>query len=107
MKKPALLLAAVALTAGVSVALAAKPKPMPCGAWACKGSSCAPAKYAKVRSLPILFPFYSSPIYGAAAIEGGLGFAAFLLGSTVARRRRIAGELRPVSPAPRETTSGP
>lgn len=103
MKKPALF-AAIVLSAGVSVALAAKPKPMPCGAWACKGGACAPAKYAKVRSSPILFPFYSSPLYGAAAIEGGAGFGAFLLASVVARRRRAAGEVGPVAPAPRETT---
>jgi hypothetical protein len=30
---------------------------MPCDSWACKGSKCAPAKYAKVRTSPILFPF--------------------------------------------------
>jgi hypothetical protein len=103
MKKP-VLFAALALAAGVSVALAAKPKPMPCGAWACKGNSCAPAKYAKVRSSPILFPFYSSPLYGAAVIEGGAGLVGFLAASAVARRRRTAGEIAPTAPGPRETT---
>jgi len=103
MKKSALF-AAVLLSAGVSVALAAKPKPMECGAWACKGNSCAPAKYSKVRSSPILFPFYSSPLYGAAVIEGGGGFAAFLLASAVARRRRTAGEVAPTAPAPPKPT---
>jgi hypothetical protein len=87
MRKPVLVGAALVLGC-VSVALAGKPKPMACDAWACKGASCAPAKYAEVRSAPTIVPLFSSPLYGAAVLEGGAGFALFLLASTVSRRRR-------------------
>ena len=89
MRKPVLVGAALAIGC-VSVALAGKPKPMACDAWACKGASCAPAKYAEVRSAPTMLPLFSSPIYGAAVLEGGAGFAIFLLAASVSRRRRTA-----------------
>ncbi len=104
MRKPLILGAALVLGA-VSVALAAKPKPMACDAWACKGASCAPAKYAEVRSVPTMLPLFRSPIYGAAVLEGGAGLAAFLLASTVSRRRRSsAKEAGAPAPSSPETT---
>jgi len=104
MRKPVILAAAVVLGA-VTVALAAKPRPMACDAWACKGASCAPAKYAQVRSAPTMLPLFRSPIYGAAVLEGGAGFAAFLLAATVSRRRRSASrEAGTATPPSPETT---
>lgn len=103
MKKPAAFLGLFALAA-VSVALAARPKPMECDAWLCKGKACAPAKYAKVRSAPTILPIFASPLYGAAVVEGGAGLAAFALGSAIARRRRLATDSRGGAPAPSETT---
>lgn len=97
MRKPVLVAAALVLGCA-SVALAGKPKPMACDAWACKGSSCAPAKYAEVRSAPTMLPLFSSPLYGAAVLEGGAGFAIFLLVSAVSRRRRTS--VRDTAPAP-------
>jgi len=78
---------------------------MACDAWACKGSSCAPAKYAEVRSAPTILPLFSSPLYGAAVLEGGAGFAIFLLASAVSRRRRTSARetAAPAPPSP-ETT---
>lgn len=39
-----------------------------------------------------MLPLFSSPLYGAAVLEGGAGFAIFLLAATVSRRRRSAAE---------------
>jgi len=103
MRKPVVLVGAVVLGAA-SVALAAKPKPMACDAWACKGASCAPAKYAQVRSAPTMLPLFRSPIYGAAVLESGAGLAAFLLAATVSRRRRAAKEAGTATPPSPETT---
>ena len=104
MRKP-LVLGAVLVLGCVSVALAGKPKPVACDAWACKGASCAPSKYAQVRSAPTMLPLFASPLYGAAVLEGGAGFAFFLLACAVSRRRRSsakeAGAAAPPSP---ETT---
>ena len=78
---------------------------MACDAWACKGSSCAPAKYAEVRSAPTMLPLFSSPLYGAAVLEGGAGFAIFLLASAVSRRRRTweRDSAAPARPSPEST----
>lgn len=88
MKRPAAFFALLPLTL-LSVALAAKTprpeKPMDC--WDCKGF-CAPAKYAKVRYPSLLPPFWSSPVFAAAAKEGALAFA--LVGGLVVSRRRSA-----------------
>lgn len=104
MRKPLLLGAALVLGC-VSVALAGKPKPVACDAWACKGASCAPAKYAQVRSAPTMLPLSSSPLYGAAVLEGGVGFGIFLLASTVSRRRRTSAResAAPVPATPEST----
>lgn len=101
MRRPVILAGAVVLAA-VSAALAAQPKPKACDSWYCKGKECAPAKYAQVRSAPTLLPLFASPLYGAVVVEGGIGFAAVVLGATLRRRRRAASETMP-APAPRET----
>lgn len=85
------------LAAGLSVALAAKPKPMDCEAWKC-GPKCAPAKYAAVRVPPNLLPLFGSQLYGAAIVEGGLGLLAFGLVRIVSVRRRRTTAL--TAPAP-------
>lgn len=103
MRKPVVLAAALVLGC-VSVALAGKPKPMACDAWACKGASCAPSKYAQVRSAPTMLPLFSSPLYGAAVLEGGAGFALFLLTSAVSRRRRTSAK-ETAAPTPRSPES--
>lgn len=103
MRRTAFFIAAVVLAA-VSVALAAQPRPMACDAWMCKGAHCAPQKYAKVRTAPTILPLFASPTFGAAVVEGGIGFGVFLVGAAVTRRRRATtGAARP-APAPRETT---
>lgn len=104
MRKPVLIGAALVLGC-VSIALAGKPKPMACDAWACKGASCAPAKYAQVRSAPTMLPLFSSPLYGAAVLEGGAGFAVFLLASALSRRRRSSAKEAgaPAPPSPEST----
>jgi hypothetical protein len=101
MRKPAIFAAALVLVA-VSAALAAQPKPKACDSWYCKGKSCAPAKYAQVRSAPTLLPLFASPLYGAVVIEGGIGFAAVGVAAAFRRRRRTASESMP-APTPRET----
>ena len=102
--RKAVVLAGALVLGCVSVALAGKPKPMACDAWACKGASCAPSKYAQVRSAPTMLPLFSSPLYGAAVLEGGAGFAIFLLASAVSRRRRTsAKETAAPTPRPPET----
>ena len=52
-----------------------------------------------------MLPLFSSPLYGAAVLEGGAGFAIFLLASAVSRRRRtsVRDAAAPASPSP-ETT---
>lgn len=104
MRKPVLFGAALVLGC-VSVALAGKPKPMACDAWACKGASCAPAKYAEVRSAPTMLPLFSSPLYGAAVLEGGVGFGLFLVAASVSRRRRSSARdsVAPAPPSPEST----
>jgi hypothetical protein len=106
MRKPVVLAAALVLGC-VSVALAGKPKPMACDAWACKGASCAPSKYAQVRSAPTMLPLFSSPLYGAAVLEGGAGFALFLLASAVSRRRRTSAKESAASVPPSPETTEP
>ncbi len=52
-----------------------------------------------------MLPLFSSPLYGAAVLEGGAGFAIFLLASAVSRRRRTsAKESAAPAPRPPETT---
>jgi len=89
--KKAFAISGILLVGGLSVALAGSaPKPMACDAWACKGASCAPAKYAVVRNVPALLPLFGSQLYGAAAIEGSLGLAGFLAGVVFVRSRRAS-----------------
>lgn len=73
-----------------SVALASKPKPMQCDAWACKGVTCSPAKYQAVRHAFLPPWILASPTYGAALSESGVGMLALLLGFAVRRSRRPA-----------------
>ena len=88
-------LAGLFLGAGLSVALASKPRPKNCDSWKC-GPSCAPAKYAAVRVPPLLVPLYGSQLYAAAVTEGGLGLLAFGLVRVASARGRRA---LPTSPA--------
>ena len=87
--KKAIALSALLVLVAVSVALAAAPKPMACDSFKC-GPKCAPAKYEAVRYAPTLLPLFGSQIYGAAVVEGGIGFLAALLGSGLAAKRRAA-----------------
>jgi len=94
-RKAALILPLFAVAA-VSVSLAAQPKPMDCDSWECKGKSCSPAKYVSVRNEPILAAFAASPVYKAAALEGGLaGLALLFAGVFSGKRRRAAAKEAP------------
>lgn len=86
--KKVLLFSALTLTAGLSIALAAQPKPMDCDSWLCKGNSCAPAKYAKVRTSPILQWLEASPVNKAFLFEGGATAGALAVAGVLAGRRR-------------------
>ena len=95
--KKAILLAGLAVTAAFSTSLAARPKPMDCDSWQCKGNSCAPAKYVSVRNSPILRWLDSSPVNGAFLFEGSI--AALLVAGVFSRRRRYE-ELGHPAPLP-------
>jgi len=88
-----------------SVALAAKPKPMECDAWACKGEFCAPAKYQAVRHSFLPPWLLDTPVYGAALTETGLLAIALLIPYSIRRREKetmaqpeSAGDLGVTSP---------
>ena len=87
MRKPVLSLA-LGILATAAVAVAAKPKPMECDAWACKGEFCAPAKYQAVRHAFIPPWLLETPIYGAALTETGL-LSIVVLGGLALRRRGL------------------
>ncbi len=91
--KKAIVFSVLFVLAAVSVALASAPKPMACDSWKC-GPKCAPAKYEAVRYPPTLLPLFGSQIYGAAVVEGGIGFLAALLGARLTARRRAAARAR-------------
>lgn len=84
-------LAALAIA---SVALAAKPKPMECDAWACKGDSCAPAKYQAVRHSIVPTWLLDTPVYGAGLTEAGVLAIALLVPYSI-RRRTKGSEVEP------------
>lgn len=94
--KKVLLLSIFSGLAGLSVALAAKPKPMDCDAWECKGNSCAPAKYVAVRQSPILRWLEASPMHQAFVYEGGGVAAALLVVGVVSGRRRRSERWQPM-----------
>lgn len=96
MRKPVLNVS-LAILATAAAALASKPKPMECDAWACKGEYCSPAKYQAVRN-SIIPPFLlETPVYGAALTEAGVLSIALL--SALALRRRGAGVVEAAEPA--------
>lgn len=83
-------MAVVIFLALASVSLASKPKPMRCDSWACKGTTCSPARYQAVRYAFLPPWILASPTYGAALTESGVGMLAVLLGIAVRRARRAA-----------------
>ena len=97
MRKPILNLA-IGILATAAVAVAAKPKPMECDAWACKGEFCAPAKYQAVRNSIVPPWLLETPVYGAALSEAGL-LSIVVLGGLAIRRRKsnVVDEAKPAS----------
>ena len=102
MRKPILNLA-IGILATAAVAVAAKPKPMECDAWACKGEFCAPAKYQAVRNSIVPPWLLETPVYGAALSEAGLLSIVVLGGLAV--RRRNSNAVDAAKPAPNPEVS--
>lgn len=99
MRKPVLNLT-LGILATAAVAVAAKPKPMECDAWACKGEFCSPAKYQAVRNSIVPPWLLETPIYGAALSEAGLASIVVLGGLALRRRTNHAANAAKPAPTP-------